>query len=101
MVKINDIYSFNADSRSYTLYEKCEVKEKTNDEDLGKLDKDVKTKEGYRVVAYYTTIGQMIDGIFKRELRKSIAKNEVRSLEGVKNKIEELHEYIKSLKLDV
>ena len=101
MVKINDIYSFNADSRSYTLYEKCEVKEKTNDEDLGKLDKDVKVKDGYKVVAYYTSIEDLINGIFKRELRKSIAKNEVRSLEGVKNKIQELHEYIKGLRLDV
>ena len=101
MVKINDIYSFNADSRSYTLYEKCEIKEKTNEEDLGKLDKDDKVKEGYRVVAYYTTIEQMIYGIFKREVRKSIAKNEVRSLEGVKNKIQEVQEYIKGLKLDI
>jgi len=100
MVKINDIYSFNADSRCYTLYEKCEKKEKTNEEDLSDLDKESK-KDGYKVVAYYTSIKDLINGIFKREVRKSISKNEVRSLEGVKNKIVEVQEYIKNLKLDV
>jgi len=99
MVKIDENYSFNADTRCYTLYEKIENK-KDEEEDLSKLDKDVKVKDGFRVVGYYVSIPSMLKGICNRELRKSIDKEELKTLVEVKNKINELNEFIDSLKLD-
>lgn len=101
MVKINDIYSFNADTRCYTLYEKYEVtNKKADEEDLSDLDGETK-KEGFRAVAYYPTMESLINGILKRELRKSISKEEITTLKEIKEKIKELHKYIESLDLNV
>ena len=85
MIKINDKYFINADSKSYILQEKTTVKDKES-KNYG--------QEVYINLGYYVTLNSCINGIIKNETRNYISKDNIKSLE-------DLQKYIKKLEKDI
>lgn len=81
MVKINDIYYIDADSKCYALKEK-----KINPEN-GKVT--------YREIGYYTDIEGCYKGLMKKEIRKYIGKDEEISIKQLITKINKLESTVK------
>lgn len=84
MIKINDKYYIDADTRNYTLKEKTTIKNKEGLE-----------SEGYRDLGFYTTLDSLLNGLIKTELRAFISKSDNESIEKLLNKIQEIEKFLK------
>lgn len=84
MVKINDKYYIDADSKNYTLKEKTKV-----------TSKDGTEGEGFKELGYYTTLESLFNGLLKTELRAFITESDNASIEALLKKLKELEKFIK------
>ena len=84
MIKINDKYYIDADSKNYTLKEKTTVKSKDGIE-----------SEGFKELGYYTTLESLFNGLLKTELRAFISENDNARIEALLKKLKELDKFIK------
>lgn len=82
MIKIDERYYIDADTKSYTLKEKME-----------KLDEEGKI--WFKDLGYYTTLGDLAIGLIRKETRRYIKESNDGSLEDLIKKIEELEKYFK------
>lgn len=84
MIKINDKYYIDADSKNYTLKEKTTV-----------TSKDGTESEGFKELGYYTTLESLFNGILKTELREFIVSSNNASIEELLKKLKELERFLK------
>jgi len=85
MVKINEKYYLDADSRNYTLKEKTKIKDKEGNE-----------KDGFKDIGYYTSLDSLFNGLMKLETRKFIARDEEADIKALISKIDEIESFFKS-----
>lgn len=83
MIKIDETYSITADSNCYILQEKRIVEE-------GKE----KGKEYFMNLGYYTTINDALKGLLKKEMRKYVAKDIVKTLKNAVDEFEKIEKRI-------
>lgn len=84
MIKINERFYIDADSKNYTLKEKAIVK-----------SKDGQESEGFKEAGYYSTLESLLNGLIKTELRAFISGSDNESIEKLLNKIEEIEKFLK------
>lgn len=82
MIKIDEKYYIDADTKSYTLKEKME-----------KVDEEGKI--WFKDLGYYTTLGDLTIGLIRKETRRYIKESNDGNLEDLIKKIEELEKYFK------
>lgn len=90
MIKINDRYYIDADSKNYILKEKTTVQD-TESANYG--------KEFYKDLGYYTTIESVLNGLLKVGTREFISKDTEYTIKDLKEYIKSYKEYIESLNL--
>ena len=84
MVKINEKYYMDADSRNYTLKETAIIKSKDGTE-----------TEGFKELGFYTNLECLCNGVIKTELRTYIKESENATIEDLLNKLKEIESFIK------
>lgn len=84
MIKINDKYYIDADSKNYTLKEKTIV-----------TSKDGTESDGFKELGYYTTLESLFNGLLKTELRAFISESDNANIEALLKKLKELDNFIK------
>ena len=84
MIRINDKYYIDADSKNYTLKEKTTV-----------TSKDGTESEVFKELGYYTTIESLFNGLLKTELREFISESDSANIEALLKKLKELEKFIK------
>ena len=84
MIKINDKYYIDADTRNYTLKEKTIIKSKDGIE-----------SDGFKDLGFYTTLDSLFNGLMKTELRAFISESDNETIEKLLNKIQEIEKFLK------
>ena len=90
MIKINDRYYIDADSKNYILKERTTVQDKES-ANFG--------KEFYKDLGYYTTIESVLNGLLKVGTREFIGTETEYTIKNLKEYIKSYKEYIESLNL--
>ena len=85
MIKINEKYYIDADSKNYTLKEKTKV-----------TSKDGTESEGFKELGYYATLESLFNGLLKTELRAFITESDNASIETLLKKLKELESFLKN-----
>ena len=84
MIKINDRYYIDADTRNYTLKEKTIIKSKDGIE-----------SNGFKDLGFYTTLDGLFNGLLKTELREYISKSENEDMDKLLKKMQEIESFLK------
>lgn len=82
MIKINEKYYIEADSRNYMLKEKTII-----------TTKEGAKTEGFKELGHYTTLESLCNGLVKTELRNFITESDNGSLKDLLSKLKELEKF--------
>ena len=89
MIKINERFYINANSKCYVLQEKVTIQ----DEESKNYGHEV-----YRDLGYYTDIAGVLNGIYKTKLREFIGKEKENSIEDLLKEMKKIEKELEEFK---